>query len=116
MDEPLQGYLVALGNEVRATDLSADATQTALWGLDQLPMLYAKFRLSNESRYGDEITRVVQGVLQGLLESKPASTAAQQLAARIPERLRHLHEEAGLPGLLLKAPRVAATTRSRKVG
>jgi hypothetical protein len=115
VDQSLQQYLETVGDEVQAAGLSADAKETALWGLGQLPKLYAQFRVSSESRYADQITRVLQGVLKELNEHKPACPAAQRLAAAIPERLRSLHEEAGLPGLHLKAPRVP-TPRTRKGG
>jgi hypothetical protein len=115
MDEALQGYLAALRNEVEAAGLSEGARQSILWGLGRLPALYAQFRLSSESRHGDEITRLVHGVLKGLVESRPPCPAAHRLAADIPERLRLLHEQAGLPGLALKTPR-APSPRSRKVG
>jgi hypothetical protein len=49
MDVALQGNLLALENEVRATALSVDMQQTALWALGQLPVLYVKFGHSNES-------------------------------------------------------------------
>jgi hypothetical protein len=114
MDEALQSYLAAMGMAVREAALSADAQHTALWSLGQLPALYAKFCLTSESRYGDEISRLVQGMLKGLVESKPACPAAHSLAASIPDRLRLLHEQAGLPGLHLKAPAVPSR-RFRKV-
>jgi hypothetical protein len=69
--------------------------------------------LTYESRYGEEITRLVQGALSELFSSETASPATQQLAATISERLRLLHEQSGIPGLDLKPPR-PATPRSRK--
>jgi hypothetical protein len=115
MDEALQAHLTTLRQEVQTAALPEAAQQTILWCLRQLPALYTKFRLSSESRYGDEIARLVQGMVKGLVECRPVCPEAQQLAADIPQRLQVLHEQAGLPDLHLKAPR-AASSRSRKVG
>jgi hypothetical protein len=115
MDEALQAHLAALRNEVRAAAITDDCKQTAVWCLGQLPALYAKFCKTSESRYGEEITRLVQGVLKGLANNKPACPEAQQLAASVTDRLRLLHEQFGIPGLNLK-PLGATPPRPRKAG
>jgi hypothetical protein len=104
MSEALQAQLTALGNEVRSTALPGDSRHTAVWCMGQLPPLYAKYHQTSESRYGEEITRLVRGVLKELAQGKSVCQQAQQLAASIIDRLRLLHEEFGLPGLGLKSP------------
>src|SRR5437868_2350443 len=64
-----------------------------LWCVAKLPTLYAKYRLTYESRYGEEITRLVQGALNDLVNSQTASTETQKLAASISKRLQLLHEQ-----------------------
>ena len=115
MGGAIQVQLGALADEVQAAKISSDSKHTALWCIEQLPILYAKFGQTNESRYGDEITRLVKGVLKPLVQSKSTSSDGQTLAVNISNRLRLLHEQLGLPELNLHSPRVAAA-RSRKVG
>jgi hypothetical protein len=115
MDDALQVHLTALRKDVGAARIPSDCKHTAGWFMAQLPALYAKLRQTSESRYGEEITRLVQGVLFELAKSKTGGVAAQQLAASITDRLRLLHEQVGLPGLRLKSPG-ALPNRKRKVG
>jgi hypothetical protein len=115
MDEAVQVPLAALGDAVRAAALPDEGKRIALWCLGQLPPLYAQYQQTRESRYGDDITRLVQGVLKGLAEGPSGGPAAQQLATRFTDCLRLLHEQLGLPGLGLKAPKTVAP-RSRKAG
>jgi hypothetical protein len=115
MDEVLRAPLEALADEVRAAAIPDGGKHTALWCVGQLAALYAKFRQTGESRYGDEITRLVQGVLKELSKGGKGFPGAPQLAASITERLRLLHERLGLPGLGLKPP-AAPKPRTRKVG
>jgi len=114
MNEGVQAPLAALEDEVRAAALPDRSQHTALWCLGQLPSLYAKYLATRESRYGDDITRLVQGLLKGLAEG-PGGPAAQPLAERLISGFRLLHEGVGLPGLGLPSPK-AATRRSRKAG
>jgi hypothetical protein len=113
MGEELQGPLAALGADVRATAISAGCKQTAAWCISQLPPLYAKFRQTNESRYGDEIAHMWQCLHKELMSGEKACRKAQELAASIPGRLELLHEQLGLPKLHLKLPRITPP-RSRK--
>jgi hypothetical protein len=80
MADALQAQLGALTDEVGAASIPGDSKHTVLWCLESLPTLYAKFCQTSESRYGHEITRLVQGVFKELLQSKPISQEAQQLA------------------------------------
>jgi hypothetical protein len=113
MVEALQAHFGALGDEVQLTAIPGGNKQSAAWCIGQLPPLYAKFRQTNESRYGDEITHLLQCVLKELTKGETACPKAQKLVESIPDRLQLLHEELGLPRLMLKAPR--PTPRSRKV-
>ena len=115
MDAAIQKELTVLGKRVQAAAIPDAGKQTVLWCIRQLPTLYAKFSLTNESRYGDEITRLVQGVLKELGQGKTAFPEAQKLATSIADRFRLLHEQSGLPALHLKSPR-ATPARSRKTG
>ena len=130
MNEAHQADLTALANEVDVAALPSECKHTVVWCMRQLPALYNKFRHTQESRYADEITRLVQGVLKELVKSGTACPEALQLAVSITDRLRLLHEQLGLSGPELKMPSEpksrsrtpvlktpgAAKTRSRKVG
>ena len=113
MDEVAQAHLAALEDEVRAAALSEAGKHSALWCLGRLLPQYAPYRQTCESRYGEEITRLVQGVLKELTTSHRACPEAQKLATNITDRLRLLHERFGLPGLNLKPP-AKSPTRLRK--
>ncbi|HEV3262189.1 MAG TPA: hypothetical protein VG013_35380 [Gemmataceae bacterium] len=115
MDEAVQAHLAALAKEARAAAIASDCKHTVVWCIGQLPTLYAKFRQTSESRYGEEISRLVRGVLEELAKGTTVCPVAQKLAASITGHLRMLHEEVGLPGLGLTSPR-APTARPRKVG
>jgi hypothetical protein len=93
--------------------LRADCNDAAVWSLGQLPILYGRFHQTNESRYGEQIRGLLQVLLQAFARSTRACPEAQQLAASLPDRLRLLHEEFGLPELGLKSP-VAKPLPSRK--
>jgi hypothetical protein len=113
MDDAIQAQLTTLGNEVGTAAIPDASRQKAAWCFRQLPALYAQFRQTSESRYGEEISRLVQGVLLELAALKGTCPEALPLAARVTERFRLLHEEFGIPKLNLK-PLGASPTRSRK--
>jgi hypothetical protein len=104
MGETLQGQLTALEREVRAALIPGDWRHTADWRFELLPSLYDKLRQTNDSRYGEEISRRVLAVLRELANSTKKRLEAQKLAVHITERLCSLHEEFGLPGLVLRLP------------
>lgn len=114
MEKAFQAELVVISEEVRLAAIPNHCKETALWCLLQLPGLYAKFGAMRESRYSDEIARLIRGVIEEL-EGPKGNPETQKLALRIGEHFRLLHEEQGLPALSLKPAR-AATTRSRKTG
>lgn len=104
----VQVHFKALGAKVQAAALPVESKHTAVWCLEKLPTLYALFLQTNESRYGDEISSLVRGVLYELANSESAYSAAQQLATTMTRRLHALHEQLGLPGLDLRTPRTSA--------
>src|SRR5262249_32946102 len=112
MADALQVQLEALADEVRAASIPSEGKHTVLWCLESLPTLYAKFCQTSESRYGHEITRLVQGAFKELLQRKPMSLEAEQLAASIANGLQLLHEQLGLPELNVQLPCVS-TPRAR---
>ena len=68
MGEVLGRLIRAMEGEVHSTPLADDAKHTAVWCVRQLPALYDKFCRTSESRYGDEITRLVRAALQSLAD------------------------------------------------
>jgi hypothetical protein len=110
--EALQAHLGALEDEIQATVIPGGCKQSAAWCIGQLPPLYALFRQTNESRYGEEITRLFQCVLKELTEGETGCPKARQRVASIPGRLHLLHEQLGLPRLELKSP--GPSPRARK--
>jgi hypothetical protein len=113
LDQALATLLAALRKEVRAAAIPSEGKHTALWCLEQLPPLYAQFRQTSESRYSDEISRLLQAVLNGLVASQPVCPKAQKLAASIPGRVRLFHDAFGIPVLSLQSSG-ASSPRSRK--
>lgn len=115
MDETAQAHLDALKDEVGAAALSEDGKHTALWCLGRLLPQYAPYRQTSESRYGEEITRLVRGLLKVITEDPGGGPSVQHVATRILDRLQVLHEQLGLPRLALPAPK-PSSRRSRKAG
>jgi hypothetical protein len=114
MNATLQAEFQTLGDEVRATAIPNDCKHTAVWCIGQLPPLYTKFTQTNESRYGDEITKLVQAVMTELARGEGNCPEARKLATTVADRLQKLHEQLGLPRLTLRTPAPPATPKSRK--
>jgi hypothetical protein len=104
MGRGFQAQLAALGKQVRAAAISGDWEHTSDCCFGQLPALYEKFCQTNESRYGEEISRRLSVVLNELASDKRDCPDARKLSTRIIDRLRLLHERFGIPGFALKAP------------
>jgi hypothetical protein len=115
MDQVIRAHMTAMEDEVKAAAIPDSCKHTAAWCIGQLPALYTKLRQTSESRYGDEISRLIKGVLKELFLDKKAKPEGHKLATALTDRLCLLHEELGLPSLDLKAPAVSAS-RSRKAG
>ena len=114
MDNSLEGQLNALGSEVLAAAIPGDWRHTASWCFEQLPALYDDYRQTNDSRFGDEITRRVSALLKALNNSKQNGRESQELAAHIAQRLTLLQAQFGLPGLVLKSQRIPPPRSSKK--
>jgi len=113
MEEALQALLTTITDEVGAAAIPDASKQTTLWCLGQLRPLYAKFRQTNESRYGEEISRLVRGAVKDMTAGTKPGVQVKDLAASISDRFRQLHAEFGLPGLNFK-PITPSPSRSRK--
>jgi hypothetical protein len=113
MHESIQAHFSELEEALKVTNLPADRKKTIAGFIKQLPPLYTQYRLTNESRYGDQITRLVQEVMRAL-EGCPE---AQELDAAFRQKLKLLHQGLGVPQLSLKPakpPPVAKKTRKKK--
>jgi len=78
---------------LRAKRQDDDNLKTMTWCLDRLPDLYSEFLRTYEKRYGDEIRRLVHGLL-----AKVSQAALQQA---ILDHLLAMHERLGIPDLNL---------------
>ena len=116
MDEAVQAHLAALEAEVRTAALSEGGKHTALWCLGQLLPRYAQYRQTRESRYGEEITRLVQAVLRMLATPPGTFPGSEALAASLLVRLHLLHEQLGIPRLDFGLPAAAKPRPRKKTG
>src|SRR5262249_12148627 len=114
MNDPLQAPLGELIREVEAAAFPVEGKHSAAWCVRQLPALYAKFRQTSESRYGEGITRLVRAVLRRLADPTGAFPGSEALAASLLVRLHLLHEQFGIPRLDFGPP-AAVKPRPRKV-
>ena len=113
MERGFQTQLAALGKQVRAAAISGGWEHTSDCCFPQLPDLYEKFCQTNESRYGEEISRRLLIVLSELASDKRDCPEARKLSTRIIDRLRLLHERFGVPGFALKAPAPSRSASQR---
>lgn len=113
MGEELARLIRTVEGQVRSSTLADDSKHTAVWCVRQLPALYDKFHRTSESRYGDQITRLVRAALRALTDGDGNSPASRKLATSIPARLESLHQRFGVPALKLDAP-AAPRARPRK--
>jgi hypothetical protein len=113
MHESIQTHFKDLEEAVRSTAVPPERQEVIAGLVRRLPALYTKFRETNDSRCGDEISRVVQAVLKDL----EACPQARKLDAAFRAKLWLLHEELGVPKLTLKAappPPSPKKTRTKK--
>lgn len=115
MDQAIQTQLAVLGNEVNSAEIPDTCRQTVTWCLRQLGQLYMKFHATNESRYCDDITRLVQGIRHALTFGKIVSPASQRLSENLLNQLDELHEKFGFPRLNLKRLPTPPAKRRRAV-
>jgi hypothetical protein len=106
MGEDLQARLAELVQAAEASAVPENFRPTAAWCARQLPALYAKLHQTHESRYVEEISRLVRALHHGLTDTPAADFLA---------RLERLHEQFGIPRLDFGLPK-AAKSRGRKAG
>jgi len=109
MDLDLQTELTAIQNLVEAAGIPDRPRQTILSSLKQLPPLYQELMRTYESRYADEILRLVTVVRQALTNS-----GALELGETIAGRFTAMHSRRGFPSLGLKATAPAKQASKRK--
>lgn len=99
MHDSLIAHFASFEKAVQGTTIAEDRKEFIAASVQKLPAMYEQYRATNSSRFGDEITRVVQTILKNL-EACPNSRGIDQ---DFREGLRKLHEELGVPVLRLKA-------------
>jgi len=111
MDSDLQAELATIGGLVEAAAVADRARQTVRWALNKMPLAYQQLLKTYESRYVDEIVRLVTGMRQALTKE-----GASELAEAIATRLTAMHSRRGFPSLGLKpAPPAPPKRPKRKV-
>jgi hypothetical protein len=112
MGEALQAKLAAILTKVRDVVVPDARTSTAAWCVQKLPALYAGLSATQESRYAEQIDRLVRGLLKELAGGdKEARVVGKDLAGRF----QRLHERFGLPTLHLQVS-AGTSPRPRKTG
>jgi hypothetical protein len=109
MHDRIQAHFAALQAAIENTNITDERKRFVATFLAKLGDLYTKYRETNASRYGDEITSVVQAILKAL-EPCPE---AQKLDAEFRAQLHELHEELGIPKLPLKPAPVPPKPRKK---
>jgi hypothetical protein len=104
MSDLVRAQLAVLDADVRGASIAGDVKHTLAWCSGQLPALYGRYCETRESRYADEITRLVVAILMKLADGERVSPELQKLATGITDRLRVLHVDVGLPQLKLNLP------------
>jgi len=112
MESTSPAELATLRTLIQTANLAEDVKHSALWCVDQLPKLYADFGRTNESRFGDAIRRLGQGVLKRMGEVG-AGEDSDRVGNALVAQLGGLHERLGLAPLHLQ-PAVATAKGRRK--
>jgi hypothetical protein len=105
MDENALPEITTIERLLEGAEMPADARQTALWCVRQLPGLYRDLARTYDSRHGDEILRLSKAASLKVPDASVAEAVREQLVG--------LHERLGFGALDLKPPRPPAR-RSRK--
>jgi hypothetical protein len=109
MHERIRAHFSELQAALEDTTLSDERKQFVASSVVKLAALYAQFRETNMSRFGDEISRLVQAVLYQLQECPEAG----KLDADFVHGLHSLHQELGIPRLSLKPVKVPPKPKKR---
>jgi hypothetical protein len=99
MEASLLTELEGIHRVVAAARLSDEVRPSVAWCLGCLPALYGEFSRTCESRYGDEIRRLVDAVLQ-----KVTDAAAR---GAVLDNLRAMHARLGIPYIQFAAAKQA---------
>ena len=110
MDSDLQAELATIEKLVEAAEAADRARPAVLWVLNRMPLLYQQLLKTYESRYVDEIVRLVTVIRQELTNED-----APELAATIATRLTAMHSRRGFPSLSLKPAPPAPTKRPKRM-
>ena len=100
MHERIQTHFDALQTSLQNSAMAESRRRLVSDAIEKLPALYALYRETNSSRFGDEISRLTQSILREMI----ADAEARKLEAQFRDGLHQLHEELGIPKLALKAP------------
>jgi hypothetical protein len=107
MHEKIRSHFAELQSALEGTTLSDERKQAVARSVAKLPHLYSQFRETNISRFGDEITQLVQLVLSQLEECPTATKLTEEFR----RGLHVLHEDLGVPKLPLKPLRSPSKPR-----
>jgi hypothetical protein len=110
MHDRIRHLFAALEAAVDETSVTPERKAFISVWVVKLHDLYGQFRETNSSRFGDEITRLVQQILREL----EACPEARKLDADFRAGLHELHEELGIPRVALKPAPVPPKPKSRK--
>jgi hypothetical protein len=97
MQASLLSELEAVAVLCQSARLPDDARQTVAWCLRRLPEPYHQFCQTNDIRHGEEIRRLVQGLLIALNNTT--------VGAAITEHLHAMHARLGIPTLRFSSPK-----------
>lgn len=98
---------------LQGTTLPEAVEYNVTWSVQQLPPLYEGLCQTGESRFANEIQRLVQGMVNSLKDAKDCPEAPG-LATLITDQLRDMHERLGLGELELKKPAAPKKSKPRK--
>lgn len=110
MHDQIRSHFAAIEAALAKTTIPEPRQQALSDLIAKLPPLYTQYRETNSSRFGDDITRVVQLLLREL----GTCPEAAKLEADFREELHRLHEDLGIPKLPLKAPPAAKARKTSK--
>src|SRR5437899_5429485 len=108
MDSDLQAELATIGGLVEAAAVGDQPRQTVLWALNKMPLAYQQLMNTYESRYVDEIVRLVTLIRQAL-----TNNGALKVVEAIATRITAMHSRRGFPSLGLKPAAVAPSKRPK---
>jgi len=111
MDTDLQTELTTIQDLIEESTLTGTPRQTAISSLKKMPLLYQEMMRTYESRFADEILRLIKHLRQSLTEC-----GAVDVAETIVVRVTAFHARRGFPDLGLKPALPAPIRRTKKKG